>query len=346
MRDDTSLGNNSRVRGGYQTARWQNGLPRAAMSEIEDLVLGELRKQSELKPIERGFVWERGEDVSRLWFQPTTVPSDQFGLCAIAFIETIFGPRIPAFSDVHLARLNRRACFGSFFSENGRLGIRASYCIYEKEPAARWVAIALLRAMGEQLALGVGIVHSELAPDALAGNRANLSYPRAWAQAPDPLTFDEMAEQFRARGLVSTRGPHGLVLEVPLDGGSPTRMFGRKAETALLHVSKDVPHPLAGVGYSATMALPYDPEPEDIPLWCRLLNEAEQKMHDFVPRLGAWGLRELDNELVYSMFWPSDRAENTLAGTIMNWMVLRALWIRDRYWKPAKGLALDGATHG
>ena len=46
-----------------------------------------------------------------------------------------------------------------------------------------------------------------------------------------------------------------------------------------------------GVGYSATIALPYDPEPEDIPLWCRLLNEAEQKMHDFVPRLGAWGLR-------------------------------------------------------
>ena len=103
---------------------------------------------------------------------------------------------------------------------------------------------------------------------------------------------------------------------------------------------------MAGVGYAATMALPYDPKPEDIPLWCRLLNEAEQKMQDFVPRLGAWGVRGLDNELVYSMFWPSNRAENTLAGTIMNWMVRRALWIRDRYWKPAKGLAMDGATHG
>ena len=86
------------------------------MSEIEDLVLGELRKQSELKPIERGFVWERGEDVSRLWFQPTTVPANQFGLCAIAFIETIFGPASRvlgrAFGAVEPAGLFRELRFG------------------------------------------------------------------------------------------------------------------------------------------------------------------------------------------------------------------------------------------
>jgi hypothetical protein len=37
------------------------------MSEIEDSVSSELRKESELKPLEQGFVWERGEDVSCLW---------------------------------------------------------------------------------------------------------------------------------------------------------------------------------------------------------------------------------------------------------------------------------------
>jgi hypothetical protein len=44
------------------------------MSEIEDFVVGELRKEREMIPIERGFVWQRGEDVTRVWFKPTTVP--------------------------------------------------------------------------------------------------------------------------------------------------------------------------------------------------------------------------------------------------------------------------------
>ena len=67
-------------------------------------------------------------------------------------------------------------------------------------------------------------------------------------------------------------------------------------------------------------------------------------MQDFVPRLGAWGMRSLDSELVYSMFWPTDRAENTLAGTIMNWMIQRNFWIREHYWTAGKGLAESTAS--
>ena len=200
--------------------------------------------------------------------------------------------------------------------------------------------------MGEQLALGVGIIHSELVPDALPGNRANLEYPRQWAELPDPTVFDAMAKQFAAGGLVATRGPHGLVLEVPLDGGSPSRMADPKAETALLHVSMDVPHPLAGIGYVATVALPCDPPSAEIPLWCKLLNSAEHGMQDFVPRFGAWGMRSLHSELVYSMFWPTNRAENNLAGTIMNWMVQRALWIKENSWTPRKASPLKEHAHG
>ena len=44
------------------------------MSEIEDFVLGELRKEREMIFIERGFAWQRGEDVTRVWFKPTAVP--------------------------------------------------------------------------------------------------------------------------------------------------------------------------------------------------------------------------------------------------------------------------------
>jgi hypothetical protein len=315
------------------------------MSEIEDLVLGELSKACEMEAIERGFAWQRGEDVTRLWFKPTTVLPDEFGLCATAVVETVFRERLPAPAAPELARLNRRACFGSFFTDNGRLGIRATYCIYDKEPAARWVAIALLRAMGEQLALGYGIAQSEWLPETLAGNRANLEYRRRWAEPQDPQVFDVIASQFRQRGLVSTRGAHGLVLEVTLGGESPSRMFDPKAETALLHVSTDVPHPIAGVGYAATIALPYDPASAEIPSWCSWLNDAESAMQDFVPRLGAWGMRSLDSELVYSLFWPTDRSDRGLPSTIMNWLVKRTMWLKKRYWQSGVGLVRQGAAH-
>jgi hypothetical protein len=122
-------------------------------------------------------------------------------------------------------------------------------------------------------------------------------------------------------------------------------MISPTAETALLHVSVDTPHPLAGVGYVATIALPYDPPDSEIPFWCRFLNEQEHKMQDFVPRLGAWGMRALNKELVYSMFWPTDRADGTLDGTIMNWMVLRTFWLKKHYWSSGAGLA-KGRTNG
>jgi len=312
------------------------------LSIIEHLVLGELSKQNELKAFgERGFHWQRGDDETRLWFQPTTAVADGFGLCATAFIETIFNERWPAPDDAALARMNRRAAFGCFFAENGRLGIRASYCIYEKEPASRWVAILLLRAMGEQLALGYGIVQSEFVEGSLPSNRSNLEYPRGWARAPNPDIFRESAERFTQAGLISTDGPHGLVLEVPLGDGPPSRMISPTAETALLHVSIDTPHPLAGVGYLATIALPYDPPRDAIPHWCRLLNQEEHKMQDFVPRLGAWGIRGLKNELVYSMFWPTDRADSQLDRTIMNWMVQRTFWLKKRYWSIGTGLVTE-----
>ena len=168
--------------------------------------------------------------------------------------------------------------------------------------------------------------------------RANLEYPRRWAEPQDPQVVRRDYKQFRERGLVSTRGVHGLVLEVPLGGDSPSRMFDPKAETALLKVSTDVPHPLAGVGYAATIALPYDPASADIPSWCRRLNDAENAMQDFVPRLGAWAMRSLDRELVYSLFWPTDRSDTGLPRTIMNWLVTRTMWLQERYWEPGVGL--------
>jgi hypothetical protein len=313
------------------------------MSTIESLVLEHLGKQPELEAFKRGVLWRRDHGETRLWFQSTTATPDELGLCATAFIETIFHERLCAPDEAVLARLNQRAVFGSFFGEDGRLGVRASYCIYEKEPASQWVALILLKVMGEQLALSYGIAECEFAPERLPYNRSNLEYPRRWAKEPDSESITATAERFTERGLASTFGRHGLVLEVPLDGGSATtRMVNPKAETALLHVSVDTPHPIAGVGYLATIALPYDPPSESIPAWCRFLNHEEHKMQDFVPRLGAWGVRGLNNELVYSMFWPTDQASIDF-GTVMNWMVQRTFWLRTRYWLVGGGLTKEQA---
>jgi len=203
------------------------------------------------------------------------------------------------------------------------------------------VAILLLKAMGEQLALGFGIYQSEFIENTLSVNRANLEYPRRWVDAPNASAMDENVKRFTQYGLISTRGIHGLVLEVPLNDGPPSRMLNPAAETALLHVSVNILHPLSGVGYLATIALPMDPPKNKIAEWSVFLNSQEHTMQDFVPRLGAWGIRGLKNELVYSMFWPTDRANNQLDATIMNWMVFRAQWIKNRYWSPGVGLTLE-----
>lgn len=313
------------------------------MSEIEELVFRQLGQQAELEPVERGFVWQRDDGVTSIRFRPTTVPPDQFGLCATAIIETTFHENVPVADEEGIARLNRRACFGHFFRANDRLGVRASYCIYEKEPAATWVAIILLRAMGEQLALAYAIAHTEFVPKSLPANRANLEYPRRWELPPDATVFDESAKTFLERGLVSTRGHHGLVLEVPLADGASSRMIDGRAETALLHVSYDVPHPLAGVGYLATIALPYDPPRDTVPFWCDLLNAEEFGKQDFVPRLGAWGMRGAAGELVYSFFWPTTRADRGIDLNLMNWNVQRTLWIKARHWRPGTGLVWEAS---
>ena len=68
-------------------------------------------------------------------------------------------------------------------------------------------------------------------------------------------------------------------------------------------------------------------------------------MQDFVPRLGAWGMRSLDSELVYSLFWPTDRSDTGLPMTIMNWLVTRTMWLGERYWKPSVGLVREEDVH-
>ncbi|MDB9704052.1 hypothetical protein OAA86_08170 [Rhodospirillales bacterium] len=157
------------------------------------------------------------------------------------------------------------------------------------------------------------------------------------------LVVGDFAKHFQRMGLVSTRGSHGLVLEVPLsEVSAPSRMMESSAETAMLHVSIDTPHPLAGVGYLSTIALPIDPPIQEIVEIASKLNELEHEELDFVPRLGAWAIRGLGDQLVYSMFWATPKSDETMHSTMMNWMLQRTFWLRDNFWVSGEGLKIEG----
>jgi hypothetical protein len=58
------------------------------------------------------------------------------------------------------------------------------------------------------------------------------------------------------------------------------------------------------------------------------------------------GNGSLDRELVYSLFWPTDRSyDGGLPSTIMNWLVTRTMWLQKRYWEPGVGLVRKRGAH-
>jgi hypothetical protein len=315
------------------------------VSKVEEMVMAELRNQRELSPIERGVVWRRGEDETRLWFEKSSLPSGEFGLCAVARIETVFGLRLGNWTESDICHLNHYCCFGSFSFEDGRVCLKASISIYEEEPAAHWIAIAILRALGEQLALGFGIAQSFAIPDTLSGNRENLDYPTKWSRIQGSQVFSEAAATFRQRGYVSSDDEAEVVLEVPMGGRSLSRLTDALAETAFIRVAADIDHPLAGCGYAATIDLPLVPAVDDVYRLCSYLNRQEFLVDDFVPKLGSWYVGQKDGRLGYSFFWPTSQSDDGLPGTILNWMVLRTLWLRDTYWEVGKGVPTTILSH-
>jgi hypothetical protein len=184
--------------------------------------------------------------------------------------------------------------------------------------------------MGEQLALGYGILQSEFIESTLAGNRSNLEYPQRWTNAPDPQVLTASAKRFTDWGLISTHGPHGLVLEVPMDDGAPPRLVSPAAETALLHVSVDTPHPLAGVGHpywggGLLCPLSWLPESvvrvEDSPVEVNAMNKWENLIAD-TPTFGGWCSD--GDKLVFAQFLP-----NLMKG-LPNFTDLLIFWARSR----------------
>ena len=314
-------------------------------SKIETSVLSHLSQFPQLVHIDRGVESTIPQGSTKLTFCDYLGVVDAHSPCAIAEIETIFTGQFANLDASALSSLNRRTIWGNFFQRDGQLGLRLSCSIYQDEPAGEWIASLLIQALGEQLAVGFGNIESFLSPGRLPHSRTNLEFPRSRESSFPEDCFDAAAERFCAQGWFSTAQETSLTLEVPMGPGGASRMIDERAETALLRVDVAVPHPLAGVGYFGSIALPINPQPDQIPAISCRLNALEHDLGDFPPRFGAWGARSLGAELVYTVFLPTVGANSGIPQTIMSWLIRRAIRVGDQLWAPGHGVNLGVHDH-
>lgn len=301
--------------------------------------------------------WDRAEHLLREsndilgWTDLRYLPCDQgqraSGLLGIAEVETEFADkRVPVFTAYGIEALNAVSVHGAFYVADGRLRLRAQYSLYADDPAVYLATRFILNAFGEQLFFGLGIAQGAVSAESLAAQRTRMDVPRAWRTHTSAGHFKEAAARFRRAGYVATSGQSSFCLEVPLEGAAITQMADPEATTALLTVSTEVPHPVAGAGYLATLVLPLHLTPDRSVEACQRLNALEMMHHHFVPRLGSWGLRGLDDELVYTTFVPAAEPLEGLEVTLMNWNVLRARNVKDTYWSELVEMTLTDAAPG
>lgn len=310
------------------------------MSRVEEIVAEQLASQpTEVMP--NGHRYRLASGITELTFRPVVSGTNPSDVTHIATVETQFVEDMPDFSQAELARLNRRSAFGSFHRADDGVRSKATYSIYKDEPNPQWVAFILLIAFVQQQRLGLGIAQADLSDELGRANRASLNYPRNWTRTVPPNAFKAFGDDLWRAGYASTTQPDGLAVNIKLAEDSSSRL--QNSETALLHISTGIRHPLAGAGYLGTIELPFDPPQQHIAEWSEYLNAEEHKQENFPPRLGAWGLRGAGNKLVYALFLPADEGDASVVWAITNWLIMRTLWIKRAVWQAGSGLHRPGA---
>lgn len=313
------------------------------MTEVAAFVAEALAGRKEVEPIATGYRLSLEHGVTTLTFRPLSDSNDDNAVAAIATVETRFAKgAMPAdFDEEGIAWLNRRAVFGSFFRDAAGLGCRLTYPLDKDDPGARWVAMHLLEALGGQLSYCVGIGQIEISSAHYRASRQAFGAPRHWTARLSLEAFEEIAAGLRQRwGFSAGATPSRLMFQVPLAAGAAARAADPEAEAAVIWIRTDVQHPLAGVGYCATLTLPRQPPRELLTMWCTQLNALEHEHQHLSPKLGAWAKRDLGRQIIYGMFWPVDQAGVNPATNLAHWMVLRAAWIGKTLWRPEVGLHL------
>lgn len=311
-------------------------------SDVEERIHRALKSHS-LEEIEFGYrlVHPTGTGTSTLRLLPVSATREGRHVVAIAeIVSQLNSGGLPSFHAIGVQRLNAMAVHGSYGSSDGKLQLAAQFSIYSDEPAAHFAAQTILNAFGGQLAIGRSTALATVSAAVLEEQRAHHAMPRQWKS---PLTEEALTAartMLQARGLAASSGPTGVWAELPLSGDCPSRSIDPNAQTALLQVNVGISHPIAGVGYLSTISLPLSAPPDSADI-CRRLNQLELQESDFVPRLGAWGLYGATDKPQYSCFIPCAEPDGGLHKLLIWWCVLRASWIRDRFWAANVGLQLD-----
>jgi hypothetical protein len=311
-------------------------------SEVEERIHKALQPHP-LEKIEFGYrrIHETGSSTLRLL--PVNEVREGMQVVAVAEIDTRYtaGSGFPSFHALGMQRLNSLAVHGAYHVVSGRLRQTAQYSIYANESAPHLAAQCILNAFGGQLPLGRSTAIAISSAAALEQQRAHHAMPRQWQQQLDEASLQAATTMLQGRGIAASNNASGIWAELPLSGDCPSRSIDPQAETALLQVNGGVPHPIAGVGYLATISLPLASAPPDCAELCRRLNAMELAQSEFVPRLGAWGLQGPADLPGYSCFIPCAEPWSDFHMTLMWWCVVRAAWIRDRFWRARAGLDLD-----
>ncbi len=317
-------------------------------SEIEQRI----HKALEGHPLERtadGYrlVHPGGAGVSTLRIRPVTDPPNGAEVVAVAEIVAEHSTAgLGAFHPVGLQRLNALSVHGAYRLEGARLFQTAQLSIYPQEPSVHLVVQTILNAFGSQLPLGRSMALATNSAAMLEAQRAHHNMPRAWATPIDAAVLQLGTTMLHERGLAASSNETSLWAELALSGEVPSRAIDPNAETALLQVNTNIAHPIAGAGYLATLALPWPVAPVNAADICRRLNELELEQVDMVPRIGAWGLNGQDDMPMYSLFYPAPEQRGELHMILIWWLVVRALWLRERFWLPGQGLHVEALMGG
>jgi len=302
-----------------------------------------------LERLEEGYrlVHPGGVGVSTLRLVPVN-PGDAragagAGAVTVAQVLAEYAPeRVPAFHAAGVQRLNAMAVHGAY--ERGGDGVlrqTAQFSIHADEPGVHLAVQTVLNAFGGQFPIGLSVALATASGDALERQRAHHGMTREWRKPVEAGALSEATNLLRERGLAASHDQTAVWAELALSGDCPSRSIDPLAETAVLQVDTKVPHPIAGVGYLATISLPLAVAPEDAAEVCRRLNSVELAQVDFVPRLGAWGLHGPNAVVAYSCFMPDVEFSPSLPMSLMWWLTIRAAWLRDRFWKSGRGLTPD-----
>lgn len=312
-------------------------------SEVEDRIHKALQPHP-LEKIDLGYRLVHETGTCSLRLLPVSEVREGRHVVAVAEIATEYQPAsLPMFHAVGVQRLNAMAVHGAYHLSGTQLLQTARFSIHANEPAVHLAVQSILNVFAGQLPIGRSIALATASAAMLEQQRAHHAMPREWETGLDEESFKAATTLLQQRGLAASNSSTGVWAELPLSGNCPSRSIDPQAETALLQVNVGIPHPIAGAGYLSTISLPLTEPPADAAEICRRLNALELEQSDFVPRIGAWGLRGPNDMPGYCCFIPSAKPIDGLHIAMIWWAALRAAWIRDRLWAAKTGLNLPRA---